>query len=281
VDRLTGRAEEARARSVVLCASTIETLRILLNSRSAAHPQGIGNRGGRLGRGLMDHPMIAVAGPGPESGEGSDRAGDPYDLGQATGFLIPRFRNLGGASGEAFRRGYMVQGGIGRGPGWYMLAHGEMLARPSNRVTLDPTVRDAWGIPAARIDVTPSENEAAMIADAAAMLHAIAAATSLRVRSPAAGRLVERLAFGLWKGRLLDADGAFLPGSAVHEIGGAAMGASADGSVTNRWGQIWDVPNVVVADGACFPSGCCQNVTLTIMALAARASEHLSAELVS
>jgi choline dehydrogenase-like flavoprotein len=161
-----------------------------------------------------------------------------------------------------------------------MLAHGEMLARKENRVVLDPTRRDTFGVPAAHITCTPSPNEEAIAADAAEEMRAMAAAAGLEVRM-AAGSVFARLALKLWEKRLFAPSGAFLPGSAAHESGGAAMGSDARTSVTDRFGALWDAPNVVVADGAAFPSGCCQNVTLTLMALAARAAEHLAKRLTS
>jgi choline dehydrogenase-like flavoprotein len=106
-------------------------------------------------------------------------------------------------------------------------------------------------------------------------LREMAAAADLQVRAPPAAGLLGGLAFRLWRRRLLTEHGAFLPGSAVHEAGGAAMGADPRESVLNEFGQCWDAENVFVADGASFTSGGWQNVTLTIMALAVRACEHI------
>jgi choline dehydrogenase-like flavoprotein len=171
-----------------------------------------------------------------------------------------------------------MQGGIGRGPAWYLMAHGEMLAQADNRVRIDPDKRDAWGIPVARIECTWSANETAMIEDAAIAMREMVAAAGLEIRMPPSGRLLEKLAFNAWKRWLQSRSGAFLPGSAIHELGGAAMGDDPATSVLNAFGQCWDAPNVVVTDGACFASGCSQNVTLTIMALTVRACEHLVRE---
>jgi choline dehydrogenase-like flavoprotein len=279
VDRLSKQPEEARGNVVILCASSIESVRILLNSAGPRHPAGVGNSSGELGRGLMDHVMVGLAGPAPQ-GEPEPRDDsdvDPYDFGRATGFYIPRFRNVERPQ-PGFHRGYTVQGGIGRGPSWYLLAHGEMLRRPENRISIDAGKRDAWGIPAARIECTWSSNETAMIEDAVTTMREMADAAGLQIRMPPSGRLLDRLAFNLWKSRLLDRSGAFLPGSAIHEIGGAAMGDDPAASVLNRFGQCWDARNVFVTDGACFPSGCSQNITLTIMALTVRACDHLVKE---
>jgi choline dehydrogenase-like flavoprotein len=276
VDRLTKRPECARAEAVVLGAGTIETVRILLNSAAPRHPRGVGNSSGRLGTGLMDHLMIAAAGPSPRSDRGPhlEQDADPYDFARGTGFYVPRFRNVDRPY-PGFLRGYAMQGGIGRDDGWFLLTHGEMLARPENRIRIDPDRRDAYGIPVASIECTQSSNELAMIEDAATAMREMAGAAGLKIRIPPSVRRVDALAFRLWKKRLLSDSGAFLPGSAIHELGGAAMGDDPTTSVVNAFGQCWDAPNVFVADGACFPSGFSQNATLTIMALAIRACDHL------
>jgi len=276
VDRTTRRRTEARAELVVLCASTIETLRILLNSACRSHPRGLGNSSGRLGQGLMDHVLVGLGGPLPDAGFRDEEDGDPYDFGRVTGFAVPRFRNVD-TTHPGFLRGYSLQGAIGRGARrWYLLAHGEMLARSANTVILDPRRRDAWGIPAANIRCGFSTNETAMAADALATIRELAAVAGLRVRTPPSGKLLETAAYRLWRRRVVGPSGAFLPGSAIHETGGAPLGDDPVTSVLNRFGQCWDAPNVVVADGACFPSGCSQNVTLTLMALATRACDHVA-----
>jgi choline dehydrogenase-like flavoprotein len=278
VDRSTRQSHEVHGNVVVLCASTIETLRVMLNSASRPHPTGLGNSSDRLGRGLMDHVQTGIGGPLAEpEANGHARTPDSYDLGGETGFQIPRFRNVD-ARHPDFLRGYGIQGGIGRGPRWYLLAAGEMLARPENRVTLNPDRTDAWGIPIAHVSCAPSHNEIAMAADQLEMMRAMAAAAGLRVRTPPSGKALDALAFRLWRRRLLSEGGAFLPGSAVQEIGGAPMGDDPRDSVLNRFGQCWDAENVFVTDGASFTSGCWQNITLTIMALTVRACDHIARE---
>ena len=86
-----------------------------------------------------------------------------------------------------------------------------------------------------------------------------------------------RVAFRLARRRLLTPSGAFVPGAAIHEVGGAPMGTDPATSVVDTWGRCWDAPNVVVADGAAFPAGCWSNTTLTIVALAMRAAEKAAA----
>jgi choline dehydrogenase-like flavoprotein len=279
VDRIGKTRREVRARAVVLCASTLESVRILLNSAGTRHPNGIGNSSGRLGRGVMDHVLLGIGGPSAGSARGDSLpGGDTARSGGSTGFYIPQVSRAGG-QGRQFKRGYAMQGGIGRGPSWYLMAHGEMLPRDENRVTLSPNRRDAWGIPAAHIEVAWSDNEMKMIEDASLTLRQVAAAAGLTVRVPPSGGLLDGLAFRAFKRRLQAPSGAFLPGSAIHELGGAAMGDSPATSVVDSWGRCWDAPNVFVTDGACFPAGCSQNVTLTIMALTVRACGRLVSEL--
>jgi choline dehydrogenase-like flavoprotein len=278
VDRITKKPEEVRANAVVLCASTIETLRILINSAAPRHADGLGNSSGRLGRYFMDHVLSGIGGPLPDHGnQGLPDETDPYDFGTATGFYIPRFQNIDVRRAH-YLRGYMAQGGIGRGPHWYLFAHGEMLARFENRVTVDRHKRDAWDIPAARISCGHSSNETAMVADQLKTMREMADAAGLQIRMPPSGRLVDTLAFGLWKRRLISDCGAFWPGSAIHELGGAGMGEDPRTSVLNPFNQCWDAKNVFVTDGASFPSGCSQNITLTIMALTVRSCDYLVRE---
>jgi choline dehydrogenase-like flavoprotein len=258
VDRVTREETHAPGRVVVLCASTVETLRIMLGS-------GIGSSSGRLGLGVMDHVLTGLGGPLP-TGAGFQPA-DPADLGALTGFQMEMSPRWG------------LQGGIGRGtPTWYFIGHGEMSARPENRVTLDPRVTDAWGIPAARIDCAHGPDESALAREQLAAMREVASAAGLTIRTPPSGTKLETVAFRFWRSRLIDDHGAFIPGSAAHEVGGAPMGSRPDESVLDPFNRCWDTENVFVTDGAAFPSGCWQNVTLTIMALTVRACGHIADE---
>jgi choline dehydrogenase-like flavoprotein len=280
LDRISKEPFTVRSNVVVLCASTVETLRILLNSACSRHPRGLGNSSGNLGHYFMSPVLTGLGGPLPEDAthvvDGEDA--DPYDFGRLTGFYIPRFRNVDRRHPD-FIRGYGIQGAIGRAtPTWYLLGKGEMLPRFENAVTLDPRRKDAWGIPAAYIDCTVGPNELAMTADQIRSAQEIASAAGFTIRMPPSGNVIERMAFRLWRSRLLSASGAFLPGSAIHEMGGAGMGNDPQKFVLNKFNQCWDAPNVFVTDGACFVSGFCQHMTLTIMALTARACDHIVQE---
>lgn len=269
--------QEYRAKAVFLCASTFSTLQILLNTRSEATPNGLGNAHDVLGRYITDH-----IGGGGASGQilGLD---DRYFEGRRpTGFYIPRFRNIT-EPGDGYVRGGAFQSnswrdGIqafanrpgfgsanktqGRKPGnWYagLWGFGEMLPRWENRVSLHPTKTDRWGIPLIHFDVGISDNERAMSKqsadDAVEMLEAAGAVN------------IER---DEWVST---------PGSRIHEMGGAVMGDDPTQSVTNKFNQLHEAENVFVTDGSCFPSGGCQNPSISYMAITARAA-HRAADLI-
>jgi choline dehydrogenase-like flavoprotein len=266
VDRVTMQKHRAFGKVVLLCGSTIESVRILLNSTSDRHPGGLGNSNGLLGCYLIDHCVSLLVGPVRQS---SDR----YDYSTGHGIYIPRFQNLD-IPNRNFHRGYAIQGSINRnGPMWYLMAFGEMLPRYENRVTLDRKKKDAWKIPVCRIYCTPSENEYKMIADQRAMMKAMADTASLETGRVGCGRLKWMFYqfWAPWSWRRL----ASVPGTAIHEAGGARMGNSPDESVLDCYNRCWDVDNLYVTDGSSFPSSGCQHTTLTIMALTVRACAHI------
>lgn len=277
VERTTKARRQARARVVVLCASTIESLRILLHSTSPAHPRGLGNGSGLLGRGLTDHVMIFEAGP--HAIEGAPRT-DPYDFGAQSGLYVPSFRNANGRLDASFLRGYSLLGSVARiEPGWFFMAVGEMLADPANRVTLDPSAVDAWGLPAARIRCVHGPNEAAMVKDMRTTLLDLAKTCGLEIDHLRKESLVGRAVYQATRRLVYTAEGALLPGSAIHEAGGAPMGDDAAASVLNAHNQVWDAPNVFVTDSAAFPTSPYQNPGLSIMALSARAGHFIADEM--
>jgi choline dehydrogenase-like flavoprotein len=266
VDRLTKRAHEVYARAIVLCASTLESTRILLHSRSRQHPRGLGNSSGVLGHYLMDHPAVYVSGflPGERDKLWDDGAGGPKNI------MVPRFHNLENRADGAFLRGYGMFGGIGRHAEsvrhlcdsdevpFTLVAYGEMLPRFENHAALEPGRTDAWGVPLLRIDCGFSDNERALLD------HMVGALSEM---VHVAG------------GRITSAPTFVSPGGFVHEMGTARMGTSRDTSVVNPFGQCWDAPNVYVMDGAVWPSSAWQNPTFTMMAIAGRASFHLATQL--
>ncbi len=275
VDRKLKAEVEVQGRVVVLCASTIESLRMLLNSKSSQHPAGLGNSSGRLGRYLTDHVMMFQAGPYSPLEKAVKT--DAYDFGAQTGIYIPSFRNTRESKETNFLRGYSLLGSVGRiEPGWFFLAAGEMLPRHENRVELDPRKRDAWGIRVARITCVHSENEKAMVRDIHQTMVELARDCGLQTDILRQESALGRLAYKFARRMVYTPEGALVPGSAIHETGGAAMGNDPRTSVLNRFNQCWDASNVFVTDSASFPSAPFQNPGLTIMALSARAGNFIA-----
>lgn len=260
---------------VFLCASTVGSNQILLNSKSQAFPNGMANSSGTLGKYLMDH-TIGTGAFGMIPGHM-----DKYWFGnRPNGIYIPRFRNVSGQDEDAdFLRGYGYQGqgmrmdwktmsgmmpGFGAGfktalrnPGpWsiYLGGFGECLPYEGNRVYLDPGKKDRFGIPQVAFDFKFGENEENMRKDianeAVAMLKAAGAQSVFPMISNSVG------------------------GDAIHEMGGARMGKNPADSVLNEWNQAHDVPNLFVTDGASMTSVSCVNPSLTFMALTARAADY-------
>jgi choline dehydrogenase-like flavoprotein len=275
VDRVTRETRELRARAVVLCAQALESVRILLNSATRQHANGLANSSGALGRYLMDHLWVAGGAEGefPDFPDRAtlDRAARP------NGLYVIRFRNtMNGPRHAAYVRGYGFQGGNrldfnwaapGFGDSWKrqlldpvvsvrLAGFGECLPYRSNYVEIDPETVDMYGIPVLRIHMAWGENEKAMIPDMAATASEMLDAAGARNIRPYA--VPDRV-----------------PGYGIHELGIARMGSDPRASVLNQFQQSHDISNLFVMDGASFPSGGCQNPTLTIMALAVRSTDHL------
>jgi choline dehydrogenase-like flavoprotein len=277
VDAETSKTYEYFAKIVFLNASAFNSTWVLMNSATDIWPDGLGSSSGELGHNVMDHHLRAGA-----SGvvEGYD---DKYYFGRrANGVYIPRFRNINGDKRD-YLRGFGYQGaasrqgwsrnvaelGIGADlkealsePGQWTMGiggFGETLPYHENRIFLDKTVKDKWGLPVLSFDAEIKENEKKMrkdmVADAIEMLEA------------AGVKKVE--------GR----DGDYGLGMGIHEMGTARMGRDPKTSVLNEHNQVWDCKNVFVTDGACMTSAACQNPSLTYMALTARAADFAVSEL--
>jgi choline dehydrogenase-like flavoprotein len=277
LDAQTNKTIEYNAKVVFLCASALNSTWVLFNTATDIWPGGLGSSSGELGHNLMDHHFRVGA-----SGtvEGYD---DKYYFGRRpTGFYIPRFRNLGsekreyirgfGYQGNASRQGWtrnVAELGIGAelkdalsepGP-WVMgmTGFGETLPYHENKVTLDKSKKDKWGLPVLSIDAEIKENEKKMRVDmqqdAKDMLQAMGAVN------------------------IIGNDSDYALGMGIHEMGTARMGTNPKNSVLNKNNQVWDCKNVFVTDGACMTSAACQNPSLTYMALTARAAAFAVDEL--
>jgi len=273
-DAETGEYIEYKAKVIFLCASALASTWILLNSTSARFPYGMGADSGELGHNLMDHHFRAGA-----SG-GIDGFDDKYFKGRRpNGIYLMRFRNVTkDNSTSKFTRGYAYQGGASRSnwmrsvrelgigaeikdammaPGpWRMGLGGfaETLPYHENRIWIDHSRTDKYGMPVLAVDAEIKDNEYAMRED----------------MKDSAAEMLEASGFK----DVSTYDGGSPLGLAIHEMGTARMGRDPDTSVLNGNNQVHAVPNVYVTDGAFMASSACQNPSLTYMAFTARAANH-------
>lgn len=289
VDRRTGRHEHAAARVVVLAASALESVRILLNSRSPRFPQGLANSSGKVGRYLMDTVGSDVSGQIPlleNLPPLNEDAADGHQL--YTPWWLYREQLAGKLD---FARGYHIEFGGGKrmpdygtaaGLEWLtggsygarfkqdvrryygsfvgFSGRGEMIPNEGSYCEIDGSVKDKWGIPVLRVSWQWSDHETRQAAHMQRTFASIIEAMGGRVQ----GEVIT-------DGAKAIAPGGFI----IHEVGGTIMGKDSGSSVTNRWGQTWDVDNLFVADGGVFASNADKNPTLTIMALAWRSADHI------
>ena len=276
LDRRSKRDYFVEAKAVIAGASTLESSRLLLNSKSSRWPEGLGNASGTLGRYLFDQIYVknVVQAIVPEARASRQARGVTGGAG-----YICRFRNLKPNQKEnGFLRGYTYDFGSGGSPNpryipkfgepllremadlqnasFSLTTMGEVLPRFENRASIDASLKDAWGIPALHLEHKYTANEHAMAKD------------SMEVAS----ELCREAGF-----EILEAHSQMVPpGESIHELGGCRMGADPKKSILNQWNQSHEVPNLFVVDGSSFVSGGAQNPTLTILALSLRASEYLA-----
>lgn len=277
IDAETNKATEYFSKIIFLCASTLNSAWVLMNSATDIWPAGLGSSSGELGHNVMDHHFRCGA-----SGK-VDGYDDKYYYGRRpNGIYIPRFRNLFGEKRD-YVRGFGYQGGASRSGwnreiaemniggdfkdalcepgGWSMgiTAFGEMLPSHDNKISLDKNKTDKWGLPVLAIDVEIKDNEKKM-------------------RKDMMGDAKEMLEIAGVK-EVKTFDNGYFPGMGIHEMGTARMGKDPKTSVLNSNNQIWDCKNVFVTDGSCMASTACQNPSLTYMALTARAADYAVSEL--
>jgi choline dehydrogenase-like flavoprotein len=289
VDTASGREEAVRARVVVLAASACETARLLLNSKSPRHPDGLANSSGCVGRYLTDTTGVSVEGQVPaleglppynDDGTGSMHVYVPWWLDNrkldfprgyhiepwggrdmpGLGLLYGIQRIQGGGYGKQLKDDYRrlygsIVGFSGRG---------EMLPNPHSYCELDPDVVDRWGIPVLRFHWRWSESELHQARHMQQTMAGLIEAMGGRVLGPLPGRDRD---YGLKVG-----------GEIIHEAGTTRMGADPKTSVLNAWCQAHDCKNLFVADSGPFVSNAHKNMTWTILALSMRTSAHIAEE---
>jgi choline dehydrogenase-like flavoprotein len=273
VNTETKKKEDVKARIVVVCGATVESARLLLNSRSPQHPNGLANSNDVVGRYLHGH-----------LGGGADiylkelEGLKPWNQDGATDSVyIPRYNQLEGKKRYAGGWGTQVNfsdymfphhatrvHGYGAAykervrtmeTGYLMLgSFGKIEARPENRVTVDRNQKDPDGIPIPVIQFQFGQNDFAMWRD----LH----------------RSIADICSNL-KGQVFLNFGSDPGGFGSHEVGTVRMGKNPKTSVLNAYCQAREVKNLFVTDGSCFTATSEKNPTLTIMALSLRAADYI------
>jgi choline dehydrogenase-like flavoprotein len=290
IDRISGTERLANARVVVLAASACETVRILLNSKSAGFPDGLANSSGKVGKYLMDTvgssvrgqvPMLEGLPPQNEDGASGGAMYAPWwgyqdqqkgKLGFARGYHIEfgggrrmpdpgTLRGLENFTGGSYGRKLKEDARRYYGSFVGFAGRGEMIPNENSYCEIDPVVKDKWGIPVLRFHWKWSDHETRQAAHMQKTFADIIEAMGGRVTGKVKTDGAEAISPG---------------GFIIHEVGGAMMGANRQTSVTNEWCQTWDVKNLFLTDGAVFVSNADKNPTLTIMALAWRASDHIA-----
>jgi len=278
VDRETKQETEVHAKAVVIAASCVESARILLNSRTRQWPNGLANSSGQVGQNLCDH-LYGTTGYGylPQL---LGQPSFPDNVSASQVVWMPRWQNLGGAPREKFIRGYSIYptGGCGEFP-WYekeiegfgselkrdikryyptpvsFYCQIPSLPRRTNRVEIDPEVKDVYGIPVVRVHFQWGPNELLMWEHAKRVTADVIKASGGEV-------------WGAGKEP-------YTPGWSLHETGTLRMGNDPKHFVTNRFGQTHDVPNLFACDASVFLGCSDKTTTLSILAFSLRTSEYL------
>ncbi len=278
IDRETKESMVFNAKIVFLCASSMASSAILMQSKSERFPNGLGNDSDQLGRNIMDH-QLGVGANGTFDG-----FEDKYYKGRKpNGVYIPRFRNLDTDTKKDYLRGFGYQGGASRGNweeaiaehafgkdlkesvlkpgGWSMgiMGFGEVLPYEENRFTLDYENLDEWGLPTLTFDAEFKDNEWKMRED---------------MKAQAVAMLEQA---GFKNVNAYDNPGAL--GLGIHEMGTARMGRDPKTSILNGYNQVHTCPNVFVTDGSFMTSASCVNPSLTYMAFTARAANYAAEQL--
>jgi choline dehydrogenase-like flavoprotein len=293
IDKRTRLDEHVRGRVVILAASACESARIMLNSRSGLFPDGIGNGTGLVGKYVMDTVGAGVGGQIPAL---ENMPPHNQDGASAMHLYMPWWLYGERAGGSLdFARGYHIEFGGGRGmpgPGifgglerftggayglrfkeearrfygsflWFD-GRGEMIPNEDCYCEVDPDGVDQWGIPTLRFHWKWSRHELNQARHMQHTFRDIIQALGGTVTSPVHDDGARAIA---------------APGQIIHEVGGAIMGSDPTRSVLNQYCQSWEVPNLFVTDGAAFVSNADKNPTLSIMAIAWRASDYIVGEM--
>jgi choline dehydrogenase-like flavoprotein len=296
INKTNGSEGHVKGRAVVLAASSQESVRLLLNSKSNAFPQGLANSSGKVGKYVTDSVSSSLSAYIPafegmpihnEDGAGGPHAYVPwtrhaqngkgelgfpggYHLEFTSGRQMPSLTVLNGIESKLGHEGVLFGAKLKKearryyGSSLGFGAQGTMLPNDGSFCELDPELKDQWGIPVLRFHWKWTDFELNQVRHQQQHIHELLEAMGGKVAAKAEADVSKLIKRG---------------GEVIHEVGGAIMGTDRETSVTNQWSQTWDVKNLFMADGAPFASTADKNPTLTIMALAWRMADHLMGEM--
>jgi len=281
VNTNNGQKKELDCDCIFLCASTISTLRILLNSEKSFKNSGFVDSSGKLGKYLMDHVSISRFFSIPDLNDFSNKQNNYASLSGAGSFFIPFGSKLPNEFKVDFLRGYGIWGAINRlgipkyiqkSPDesiGFLISHGEVLPRQENKVELSNKT-DRWDIPIPRIEFEWSKNELKMVEHMSLTMEKAIKISGGTVKGIQEIINIPFLKF-LDKTSIAFSGNTPPPGYYIHEVGGAPMGLDEEQSVLDKWNRLWRCKNVFIVDGACWPTSSWQSPTLTMMAISRRA----------
>ena len=282
------------AKVVVLAASACESARILLNSKSPYHVNGLGNSSNMVGKYLHDStgtnnlafiPDLMNRKTYNEDGMGNMHLYSPWWLDNKKldfprGYHIEIYGGLGAPSyGTGFNFNSLNSffgievGGYGDrvreevkkyyGSTIGFNTRGESVPNINNYCEIDPEKKDKYGIPVLRFNYNWSDYER----------------KQAKHMNETVKEIVQNIGgHMLWENKGVD-NGLLTPGEVIHEVGTTRMGNNPKTSVVNKYEQLHDAKNVFIVDGGPFVSQADKNPTWTIMALSWRTSEYIISEL--
>ncbi len=264
-----GKEQRQKARIVCVAGNSIETPRLLLLSASAKYPDGLANSSGQVGKNYMRHMTGSVYAAFKEpvnmyrgttmAGIIRDEAGNNPKRGFVGGYELETL-----SLGVPFMAAFLDPGGWGEEFAWWMDNYanlagmwivGEDMPRETNRVTLNASVKDQYGMPAPNVHFDDHDNDIAM-----------------RNHAFKQGEMVYQAAGAVKTYRTP-------PYPSTHNLGTCRMSANAKDGVVNKWGQTHDMKNLFISDGSQFTTGGAENPTLTIVTLAIRQAEYIAKQM--
>ncbi len=281
IDQKTGNRKKIESKLIILCASTIQTLKILLNSEEAKQSKGLIDPSNSIGCNLMDHVSTCRFFSYPTNSKSEDINYAQNKLSGAGSFFIPFGNQLKVEKDKDFIRGYGIWGAIGRfelpefikkkkySDIGFLIGHGEVLPYKDNKVTLSEK-SDKWGIPIPHINFKWNTNEKRMVKDMNQTIEKCIQISGGEI-SPMNELINIPCLQQIINQSIALKEEAPPPGYYIHEVGGAPMGNIQEESVLDRYNRLWQCKNVLVVDGACWTTSSWQSPTLTMMAITRRA----------